>query len=112
MWTELPVIVAVPRLSVRHSSTRATAAAGRTPVGIHSGSCETAKNVPENMYSGMMTKRNTVSMWRSLRTPTAHAAAGAANATPASVAPNRAPRAHHPPINPNAAITTMKARWR
>ncbi|MFG1882544.1 hypothetical protein [Micromonospora sp. NPDC049102] len=39
----------------------------------------------------------------------AYAAAGAPNASPVSVAPSRAPRAHRPSTNPNAAIIAMKA---
>ncbi len=94
---------------MRHSSTPcqsgSTYATGRTQCG----SWATAKNVPENMYIGMITKRKTVLTCVYERRPTHQAASGAANAMPVSSAAGATARTHQPRETPNAPITTTNA---
>ena len=52
-------------------------ATGRT----QTGSCSIGKNVPENMYSGMITNRKTTLSWDGRVTVTDQAAAGRAKAS-------------------------------
>ena len=94
---------------MRQSWTPCQSGRASTTTRSRRGSCAVAKNVPENMYIGMITKRKTVLIFRGKRTPTAHAAAGAANAIPVRSAAGSTASAHQPSETPNAAMTATKA---
>ena len=88
---------AVPeRESIRHRTQPAAAA-------------RSAKNVPENMYIGMITKRKTVLICRAERTADGPCRGRRGEREPGQSAAGSTASAHQPSETPNTAMTATKA---